>query len=89
MRVAITEQRFNLNLLPDRAKEELSRLDADSLAHLEQEFENYTEQSPSKWAAIVQRAENDPAHLAGYGEQLKKDMLEFRESFMFPHEASS
>ena len=78
MQTAITEQRFNLNLLPDRAKEELfdfyeflvlkyhghhddtkeklnpvlriheelSRLETDSLTHLEQEFENYKEQYP-------------------------------------------
>jgi hypothetical protein len=36
---------------------------------------------PSKWANIVQRVQNDPIHLAGYSEQLKHDMKEFRENF--------
>lgn len=78
MRTAITAQKFDLNLLPENAKEELfdfyeflvfkyhahnnrraekqnavpriheelSRLETDSLAHLEQEFENYKERYP-------------------------------------------
>jgi len=40
----------------------------------------------SKWAKIVQRVENDPVHLAGYSEQLKKDMKEFRDDFEFKHD---
>jgi hypothetical protein len=35
-------------------------------------------QTPSKWAKIAQRVQNDPIHLAGYAEQLKKDIKEFR-----------
>jgi hypothetical protein len=41
---------------------------------------------PSKWAKIVQRVQNDPVHLAGYSQQLKKDMKEFRENFEFLHD---
>lgn len=40
----------------------------------------------SKWAKIVQRVEDDPVHLAGYSEQLKKDMKEFRNNFDFKHD---
>ncbi len=35
----------------------------------------------SKWAAIAQRVQNDPVHLAGYAEQLKQDIREFRNHF--------
>ncbi|RKZ81620.1 MAG: hypothetical protein DRR19_21935 [Candidatus Parabeggiatoa sp. nov. 1] len=41
---------------------------------------------PSKWAKIAQRIHNDPVHLAGYSQQLKKDMREFRENFEFIHD---
>ena len=40
----------------------------------------------SKWAKIVQRVENDPIHLEGYSEQLKKDIKEFRDNFDFKHD---
>ena len=40
----------------------------------------------SKWAKIVQRVENDTTHLAGYSKQLKKDMKEFRDNFLFKHD---
>ncbi len=43
-------------------------------------------EKPSKWAKIVQRVENDPVHLAGFSEQLKKDMKEFRDDFEFKHD---
>lgn len=42
----------------------------------------------SKWAQLVQSVEQNPVHLAGYGEQLKQDMREFRETFVFPHDIS-
>ncbi|MEN8216181.1 MAG: hypothetical protein ABFS56_07355 [Pseudomonadota bacterium] len=45
-----------------------------------------TTQQPSKWAKIAQRIHNDPVHLAGYSQQLKKDMKEFRENFEFLHD---
>jgi predicted RNase H-like HicB family nuclease len=32
----------------------------------------------SKWQKITRRVHDDPVHLAGYSEQLKKDMSEFR-----------
>lgn len=38
---------------------------------------------PSKWALLAERVNNDPVHLAGYSEQLKKDMQEFRENSEF------
>ncbi len=41
---------------------------------------------PSKWAKIVQRVQNDPNHLAGYSQQLKKDMQDFRENFAFSND---
>ena len=41
---------------------------------------------PSKWAKIAQRVHTDPVHLAGYSQQLKKDMREFRENFEFIHD---
>ncbi|MBC8179788.1 hypothetical protein H8E88_01575 [candidate division KSB1 bacterium] len=40
----------------------------------------------SKWAKIAQRVENDPVHLKGYSEQLKKDIKEFRDNFDFKHD---
>jgi hypothetical protein len=40
----------------------------------------------SKWAKIVQRVQEDPIHLAGYSEQLKKDMKEFRTNFELIHD---
>ena len=42
----------------------------------------------SKWAQISKRIENDPIHLDGYSEQLKKDMKEFRDNFEFSHDQS-
>jgi hypothetical protein len=41
---------------------------------------------PSKWAKIAQRIHTDPVHLAGYSQQLKKDLREFRENFEFLHD---
>ncbi len=41
----------------------------------------------SKWARISQRVQNDPVHLEGYSQQLKKDMREFRDNFEFKHDA--
>jgi hypothetical protein len=41
---------------------------------------------PSKWAKIVKRVQNDPNHLAGYSQQLKKDMQDFRENFVFSND---
>ncbi len=41
---------------------------------------------PSKWAKIAERIHNDPVHLAGYSQQLKKDMRELRENFEFQHD---
>jgi len=41
---------------------------------------------PSKWAKIAERIHNDPVHLAGYSQQLKKNMREFRENFEFQHD---
>ena len=38
---------------------------------------------PSKWALLAERVNNDPNHLAGYSEQLKKDIQEFRETAEF------
>jgi hypothetical protein len=32
------------------------------------------------WALLAERVANNPVHLAGYSEQLKKDMQEFREN---------
>ncbi len=40
-------------------------------------------QKPSKWASLAERVANNPVHLAGYSEQLKKDMQEFRENTEF------
>ena len=91
MTTAEIEQKFNLNLLSDRGKEELF----DFYEFLVFKYpnndatqDNKTPQQ-SKWANIVRRIERDPVHLAGYGEQLKQEMREFRESFVFTHEASS
>jgi Txe/YoeB family toxin of Txe-Axe toxin-antitoxin module len=42
-----------------------------------------TNKKPSKWALLAERVNNDPFHLAGYSEQLKKDMQEFRENSEF------
>ncbi len=42
--------------------------------------------APSKWARIVRRVEEDPVHLDGYSERLKKDMRELRENFEFNHD---
>lgn len=47
---------------------------------------NYSKDKLSKWARIVQRVENDPVHLAGYSDELKKDMKEFRDNFEFTSE---
>ena len=41
---------------------------------------------PDRWAKVVQRVQNDPIHLDGYSQQLKKDMKEFRENFEFLHD---
>ena len=41
----------------------------------------------SKWALLAERVNNSPNHLAGYSEQLKKDMREFRENCDFHHDA--
>jgi len=41
---------------------------------------------PYRWASIAQRVHNDPVPLAGYSQQLKKDMKEFRENFEFLHD---
>ena len=38
---------------------------------------------PSKWTLLTERVNNDPNHLAGYSEQLKKDIQEFRENAEF------
>ena len=35
----------------------------------------------SKWQKMTRRVHDDPVHLAGYSEQLKKDISEFRENF--------
>ncbi len=40
----------------------------------------------SKWAKIAQRIHNDPVHLAGYSEQLKQDIREFRNHFALEHD---
>ncbi len=42
-----------------------------------------TKKRISKWAKIAQRIQDDPVHLEGYSEQLKKDFREFRNSFQF------
>ncbi len=31
-----------------------------------------SDSEPSKWAKIAQRVQNDPVHLEGYSDQLKK-----------------
>ncbi len=38
---------------------------------------------PSKWALLAEKVDNNPVHLEGYSEQLKKDMQEFRENAKF------
>ncbi|MDD2660195.1 MAG: hypothetical protein PHY54_11055 [Methylococcales bacterium] len=44
-----------------------------------------TEAKPSKWAKFVQEIENSPElQLGDYAEQLKTDLCEFRENFVFP-----
>lgn len=40
----------------------------------------------SKWAKITKRVKNDPLHLEGYSEQLKRDMKDFRDGFEFNHD---
>jgi len=40
----------------------------------------------SKWRKIVNRVTNDPNHLGGYSEKLKKDIKEFRDNFEFEHD---
>lgn len=40
----------------------------------------------SRWARMVRRIEEDPVSLDGYGEQLKKDIREFRDNFQFYHD---
>ena len=42
-----------------------------------------SKQKSSKWALLAERVVNNPVHLAGYSEQLKKDMQEFRENAEF------
>jgi len=44
---------------------------------------NVSDVGISKWKKIVRRVQNDPVHLAGYSKQLKKDISEFRENFIF------
>ena len=39
--------------------------------------------TPSKWALLAEKVNNDPSHLAGYSIQLKKDMQDFRENCDF------
>ena len=85
MSITAIEQRLNLDLLSDKGKEELF----DFYEFLVFKYPNNETPQQSKWAKIVRRIENDPVHFAGYGEQLKQDMRDFRESFAFPHEASS
>ncbi|MCP4349807.1 MAG: hypothetical protein GY795_30365 [Desulfobacterales bacterium] len=48
--------------------------------------QSISDSEPSRWAKIAQRVQNDPVHLEGYSEQLKRDMKEFREHFEFIHD---
>ncbi|KHD06081.1 hypothetical protein PN36_17125 [Candidatus Thiomargarita nelsonii] len=47
---------------------------------------NQQQKAKEPWAKIAQRIHTDPVHLAGYSQQLKKDMREFRENFEFLHD---
>jgi homospermidine synthase len=65
----------------------VSKIVKDALKNLtkpQQQVQNVSE--PSKWAKMAQRLHNDPVHLAGYSQQLKKDMREFRDNFEFQHD---
>lgn len=49
---------------------------------LKKEAEKADEKT-SKWALLAEKVANNPVHLSGYSEQLKKDMQEFRENAEF------
>jgi len=56
------------------------------IKQLEESLKKEAEKSrkkASKWALLAERVANNPVHLAGYSEQLKKDMQEFRENAEF------
>jgi len=43
-----------------------------------------TKEQPSKWALLAKEIKNNPnLHLNGYSVQMKKDMCEVRENFVF------
>ena len=82
--MAAVEQRFDLDLLPEKAKEELFEFYEFLVFKYHRNAAREGERPhQSKWAQLVQRVEQNPVHLAGYGEQLKQDMREFRETFVF------
>ena len=43
----------------------------------------------SRWAKLAERVEADPIHLDGYSGQLKRDVREFRDEFVFRHDRES
>ena len=49
---------------------------------LKKEAQKITEK-PSKWALLAEKVNNNPVHLDGYSEQLKKDIKEFRNNAEF------
>ncbi|NOQ35358.1 MAG: nucleotidyltransferase domain-containing protein [Methylococcaceae bacterium] len=48
----------------------------------------YKKDISNKWSLLTEKVANDPMHLAGYSEKLKKDMKEFRENCAFNDEES-
>jgi hypothetical protein len=97
--VTTSHATIDLDALPDEAQRELVEFyeflvfkyhRQGALPHLEDAQAQPDQTTPrtcsSKWATIVQRVQNDPVHLAGYAERLKKDMREFRNHFEFQHD---
>ena len=85
----IVDLNINFDALPDEAQREL----VDFYEFLVFKYQHKQMILPekehsvnsSKWAKIAQRVQNDPVHLAGYAEQLKNDIQEFRNHFEFKH----
>ena len=46
-------------------------------------------EKPSRWARLAAEIEADPVHLDDHSEQLERDAREFREGFVFEHDAAT
>jgi hypothetical protein len=84
MRKADKDKTMEISLtLPDDIGKQIQHLPNPSefvSKFLKEALKNLTsppvqkDSEPSKWAKIAQRIHNDPVHLAGYSQQLKKAM---------------